>query len=351
MNDLAYSVRLALVLKRQASGDPGAGLAVREMKVRRPWGNEDREALVYYPEGSSPRKAVVIVPGLSELGCYHPSLVAFSRQLAHTGVFVITPDIHEFRAFQITAEPVEEVVFWFRQIGALEGSQRVEKTGLAGISFSATLVLIAAAREELRDRVSFVLGIGPYCDLARCTGEWFAAGPITVADGNYPTRFYAKWIVMLAALDMLQDATDRRSLRSMLTALLLQKEVPYPERGLTDEGKRWYRLATMREDQTDDELVRRIEGHLAAKLYAELDPSRSLADLRCPVFLLHGAYDDLIPPRESLELHHRIRHSWVLVSPFLTHTHPYDRELPLLRRMTAGLEALIFCHRLARVIH
>ena len=351
VKDLAYSVRLALVLQRQASGATGEGLAVREIKVRRPWGSENREALVYYPRGSSPRKAVIIVAGLSELGCYHPSLVAFSRQLAHTGVYVITPDIREFRAFRISAEPMEEVVFWFNQIGALEGSRRVEKTGLAGISFSATLVLIAAARSDLRDRVSFVLGIGPYCDLSRCAGEWFAAGPGTAADGRYPTRFYAKWIIMLAALEMVPHPGDRRSLHSVLEALLLQREIPSPEPGLTDEGKRWYRLATMRGDRSDDELVRRIEERLAAKLYHELDPVKSLPDLRCPAFFLHGAYDDLIPPRESLDLHQRIPRSFVLISPFLTHTHPSDRKLPLRRRVTAGLEALMFCYRLARVIH
>ncbi len=346
--NLIYAGRLALILKEHAAGAAGENFAVREAKLRRQAGNVSYEALAYYPAGKTARKAVILVAGLSELGCYHPSLVALSRMMADAGFLVITPDVGILREFQISAEPIGQILFWYNQVGLLEGSQGVQKTGLVGISFSGTLALMAAARPEIRDKVAFVISIGPYYSLTRCTENWFAAGPVTVAEGYYPTRFYAKWIVMLAALDMLPAAEDRRFLHSLLNDLLLQRQIPTPPPGLTEYGARWYRLATMREDQSDPELVKRIEEYLLPRIYVELDPRDSLANLRCPAFLLHGAYDNLIPPEESRELHRQIARSHLLISPFLTHTHPSEKRLSFRQNSEAVFETIVFCYQLAR---
>ena len=74
---------------------------------------------------------------------------------------------------------------------------------------------------------------------------------------------------------------------------------------MTAEGARWYALALMKENQTDAELVAKIEQHLTLRIYPQLDPDDAVNHLRCPAFLIHGAYDDLIPPEESMELHRR----------------------------------------------
>jgi pimeloyl-ACP methyl ester carboxylesterase len=81
-----------------------------------------------------------------------------------------------------------------------------------------------------------------------------------------------------------------------------------------------------------------------------LDPSDALKQLRCPVFLLHGAYDDLIPPRESVELHQRLTHSHLLISPFMTHTHPSGTSLSLWQKVKAVFSTMAFCYQLSETI-
>jgi fermentation-respiration switch protein FrsA (DUF1100 family) len=66
--------------------------------------------------------------------------------------------------------------------------------------------------------------------------------------------------------------------------------------------------------------------------------------------LIHGADDDLIPPEESLELHRRISHSYLLVSPFLTHTHPNAIPLSPGQKAGAVLDTLIFFCQFSSVI-
>ncbi len=350
INRAIFSVRFAWSMQKLASGASGKGLAVKETKVSRRFAGHDYEALVYCPANSAPSRAVILVAGLSELGCYHPGLVALSRFWADQGVMVITPDIREFRDFQITAQPIDQILFWYSQAPGLEGGKKVRKTGLAGISYSGTLALIAAARPEIRNNVGFVLAVGPYCSLIRCTKDWFAAVPNSTKSKGYPTRFYAKWIVMLSALNMVAEPKDRLFLHNVLDSLLLEKQVPPANADLTAEGARWYMLATMPETRSDPELTARIEEHLISTIYPQLDPEEALSKISCPVFIIHGAYDDLIPPAESVELHQKIQDSHLLILPFLTHTHPIDTQLSFTRKFQAAVQTLAFCYQFSKVI-
>jgi len=346
LGHLIFSIHAALAFRSLASGETGQDRAVRQIKVVRRLGGRNYEALVYIPEKRDATHALILIPGLSEQGCYHPRLVAFSRVLSEMGFLVLTPDIEIFRNFQISAEPIDQIVFWCRQVPGLEGSAEVRKTGLAGISYSGTLALMAAARPEVRDRLAFVIGIGSYYDLIRCTKEWFAAEASDNA--RYPTRFYAKWIVMLSALEMMASSRERAYLHQVLDSLILEKRIPASDEALTAEGERWYQMAVMKGDESDPELEQQIVQYLVTHIYRDLNPEPALGKINCPVFLVHGAYDDLIPSRESLELHRRLAGSYLLVSPFLTHTHPTDTVLSMRERARATLDMLLFCYRFSR---
>ncbi len=350
--NLTMAVQMALAVRSLASGGTGEELPVRQGKITRRFENRDLLALVYRPERILPKRALVFVAGISELGCYHPRLVALSRYLANRGFLVITPDIPAFRRFEVSAEPIDQIEFWFEQVRTMEGAEGVEHIGLAGISFSASLSMIAAARPAIRNDVAFLLGIGAYYDLHRCLEGWFGRGPITVPEGYYPTRFYAKWIIMKAALGMLASEYDRKFLDEVLVDLLLQKPVPAADPQISSDAKIWYELATMRENQSNDELEGKIEGYLTPILLRQIDPAPATAEVRCPVFLFHGAYDDLIPPEESVALKRHIRQAacHLLITPFLTHTHPLQKTLSLREKTSAVADSLAFFYSFANVV-
>jgi pimeloyl-ACP methyl ester carboxylesterase len=132
--------------------------------------------------------------------------------------------------------------------------------------------------------------------------------------------------------------------------LLLQKQVPEAAPWLSAAALRWYRLALMREDQADPELARQIEAYLISQVYAGITPAQVAAGVKCPVFLVHGAYDDLIPADESRRLSERFvnARTLVLISPFLTHTHPMQKEPGRLEMAEAVLETAGFFYNFAR---
>jgi pimeloyl-ACP methyl ester carboxylesterase len=346
----AFSVRLTLSLKKLASGASGQDLAVIVTKAHREFDGHAYDALLYRPAKSSPASAVILLAGITKLGYEHPGIVALSRQLADEGLMVITPDIREFRDFQISVGAIDQILFWYKQVPNLEGGEKILRTGLAGISFSGTLALITAAKAEIRDKVGFVLAVGSYCNFTRCTKGWFASEPGALKSNHYPTRFYAKWIIMLAALNMLPESRDRAFLHSTLDSLLIEESVSPPDPDLTAEGARWYRLAIMRENQTDPELALEIEKYMVARVYTQLDPEEALGKIKCPVFLIHGAYDDLIPPGESMELNRKIANSRLLILPFITHTHPTDVPLSFGQKARAVSQILGFCYRFSQAV-
>ena len=348
IRNLTFAVRLMTAMRSLASGSSAQDLPVLVEKISRRGGGQDLESLVYRPARRNPEHALVLVPGISELGCYHPRLIALSRAVADEGFLVVTPDIRIFRQFRMGPEALDEIRFWFDQAWTLTAGGGSRKVGLAGISFSATLALITAAQPEVRDRVAWVLGIGAYNDPMRCSREWFAAGPVTVGPGHYPTRYYARWIVMLAALDMLPSEDERRFLQTVLVDLLLQRTVPPPAFRLSPDAARWQCAALMREDQEDPALARQIDAFLTPRLYSKITPDRAAAAIRCPVFLVHGAQDDLIPPEESRRLQERIgARAHLLISPFLTHTHPNDKPLGWRQKVEAALDMLGFFYSFA----
>ena len=349
---LTATTRLLRVVWRVASGPVGRIPSVREYRVTGRSRQSVLEAIVYRPAGRLPRSGVILVAGVSELGCQHPRLVSLSRALADVGFLVLTPDIKMLREFRIFPPPLDEISFWLREVRGLEGGQALNRVGLAGISFSGTLSLIAASQPRNLDLVSYVVGIGSFDDLVRCGDFWFGSGPVTVGNGYYPTRYYGRWVIMLAALDLLREPEDRRYLEIALNRMLLQIEVPKPPESLTDAGRRWHRLAVMREDQADPELARQIELHVAAFLQPALSTREAASEIRCPVFLAHGAHDDLIPPDESRRLQAKIAQarSYLLISPFLTHTHPWQNPMSLWHKAVAVVQMAGFFFHLTGVM-
>jgi len=58
----------------------------------------------------------------------------------------------------------------------------------------------------------------------------------------------------------------------------------------------------------------------------------------------------LIPAEESIELHRRVSDSHLLISPFLTHTHPTDKPLSLWQKARAAVDTIGFSYSLSRAI-
>jgi len=311
----------------------------RELAIPTPRGS--LRARVYTPDGDG-RRVALVVSGLHVAGIDEPRLIRLSRELAESGVVVVTPDIPALSRFEIAPEitdDIEHAAVWL----ATESGMAVDKRiGMMGISFSGGLSIVAAGRPSLTDRVAYVFSLGGHADLPRvlrylCTGtEPMPPGRVrlrpdaTVTSGPggppldqpfiRPPHDYGVAVMLLGLADRLVPAAQveplRAAIRRYLNASALDSNVDKTQAAHEFDALR-QTAKTMREPSAT--LLRYVNErdvvHLGARLlpligtYAgnpALSPSRSPKP-SAPVFLLHGIEDNVIPSIESEYLADQLR--------------------------------------------
>jgi dienelactone hydrolase len=307
------------------------GVTVRDVEV--PTRHGRIPARVYVPAGGSDR-SVVVFPGVHAGGVDEPRLAAFSSRLAGTGVNVASvplPELREFRISPVSTDMIEDAAAWIASDRTLSPGGRVS---LAGVSFAGGLALVAAGRSPLADKIEKVVVIGGHADLPRvmtylCTGR--------LPDGTTrPPHDYGVAIILLAALPHLVPAGQiepaRRGVLAFLEASSLDstddaksQEMFADARKLADEAPEpSHSILELVNDRAVNALGPRLIPYIEELGgAAALSPDRS-PPARAPVFLLHGADDNVIPSSETplaaayLEAHGNQRVNWLL-TPLLSH--------------------------------
>ena len=280
-------------------------------------------ARVYEPNRS--RRVALLTSGLHPSGIDEPRLVRLARQIAASGVAVVTPDIPELSRFEITpaiTDAIEESGRWLAVDSGLAADHRV---ALMGISFSGGLSIVAAARPSLAGRVAYVFALGGHDDLPRvlrylCTGREPRPSPkvrlASDAGENdtfvLPPHDYGVAVILLSIADRLVPAAQverlRAGVRQYLWASALDGGVDKARAPAEFEAVRAYdRMLPEPSATLLRYVVERDVVHLGARLLPALgshgaSPWLSVSKSpkpTAPVFLLHGLADNVVPPIES----------------------------------------------------
>ena len=311
----------------------------------------DLRARLYIP--TRIRRAVTLMAGVNMLGIEEPRLYGLAYELASVGVAVITPDTPDLKRFDITArttDMIEDSALWLSRQRRLTRDGHI---GMVGISFSGGLSLVAAGRPALRDRVDFVLSFGGHGDFPRelrflCTGKEPAlpttdgpAGHQTSAGDVYRRPHdYGVVIVLLDLADRVVPAAQVQPLREAILKYLLAGHYELIDKrlaqvtfdaalklaeALPEPTRTYMRYVNDRDVEKLGQLVAPALVSLGGD--AGLSPERS-APPACPVYLLHGADDTVIPSIETLWLERYLRGKTpvrILLSGLITHAE-LDRQ-------------------------
>ncbi|HVB39027.1 MAG TPA: hypothetical protein VND92_10835 [Vicinamibacterales bacterium] len=306
-------------------------------------------ARLYRPQPPRER-AALLVPGIHPAGIDEPRLVGLSRELAATGIPVLTPELPDMTHFRITAQATDMIEDAGRWLAAQPDLAPDGRIGMMGISFSGGLSVVAAGRAGLRAHVAYVFAYGGHGDLPRvlrylCTG----IEPEVPADqqaldphaGRYwqphdygvavilheiaPSLVPADQVMPLRqGIETFLDASglagvdDARAAQLFARARAMASQLPEPAATLLEE------VNDRNVKQLGPELLARIGSYGTAP---GLSPDRSPPPT-APVFLLHGRDDNVVPSAESILLADWLRkrtHVHLLVSTLLGHAE-VDRQ-------------------------
>src|SRR4030095_45071 len=116
-------------------------------------------AQFYRPDGRISRSALLI-PGIHSMGINEPRLTALARDLAGSGVMVMTlalPDLQHYQLTTQSTDVIEDAVAWMTSRSALAPDGRL---GPIGLSVSGGMSLVAAGRPSIRDRLAYIVSFG-----------------------------------------------------------------------------------------------------------------------------------------------------------------------------------------------
>jgi pimeloyl-ACP methyl ester carboxylesterase len=314
--------------------------AIDRRELRIPIAGGSLRARVYSPAGGA-RRTVLLVTGLHPGGIDEPRLVRLAGELAASGVGVVTPEIPELLRFEISpaiTDEIEQAAVWLAVDSGLSADGTI---GMLGISFSGGLSLVAAGRPSLAGRVAYVFSSGGHHDLQRVL-RYVCTGTAPYPPGQMPIRLkadptsdgtaggvrlqpdlrrddvfvrrphdYGVALILFGVADRLvpreQVAALREATRRFLWASYLDR---------TDRAEAAKEFAAAREiaktlPEPSATLVRYVNDrdvvHLGSRLLPFIasfggDPALSVSKSpkpTAPVFLLHGADDNVIPSIEA----------------------------------------------------
>lgn len=325
---LSRRFRAAQLLRRLAAAhgpgrqaQPSAALFEREVFIPGPTG--PIRARLYARSEKSRGRGLVIAHGVHHRGIDEARLVPFARSLAESGRIVLTPELHDLTEYAITEQGVGVIVR-----AATWLSERAEvvsdRIGVLGFSFAGGLALVAAARPELREKLEFVTSVGGHHDLGRVL-RFLVTNQIETPSGvrHTPAHDYGLLVLLNQHLGRFVEPVDLPVMADALRFWLREDRQSALQRASLRTTAGAERLYTLLEKQRlrelRDELTRAIVRD-EAKLRA-LSPRGKLRELGVPVYLLHGASDNVIPPSETdwaaRELEGKPHRA--LVSPLIDH--------------------------------
>jgi dienelactone hydrolase len=295
-------------------------------------------AQFYRPEGRISRSALLI-PGIHSMGINEPRLTALARDLAGSGVMVMTlalPDLQHYQLTTQSTDVIEDAVGWMTSRSDLAPDGRI---GLIGISFAGGMSLVAGGRPSIRDKLAYVVSFGGHADLPRVL-HYLATGEQPQLPGvkSVPPHDYGVAVILYQFADQgivpaEQVAPLRKGIETFLYASQLTL-VDMNQANTTFEKAHEYAKTLPEPARTymnyvNDRNVKKLGPALLPYLEVTgvdsptLSADRAPSVPSAPVFLLHGSEDSVIPTAESVLLADYLRSRGVevhlLISELITH--------------------------------
>lgn len=289
------------------------------------------EAWVYTPVGERPSGSTLVVPGLHYLGPADVRLDRFNAILSSSGQVVLCPFLPEFRKARVGPDLVPDTIAAWDALAALPEAPH-RRPGIFSISFGSYPAIHTAAKRD-PGALTIFGGYESFDEAIRFSLE---------GDPGRPHDPLNRPVVFINLLEHLPDLPPNPELlaEAWLTFIrrtwgkLEMKEGGYVELGhamsarLPETHRPLFEMGVGIRDGGVEAIDHALVTGRETLLH--LDPTPVLPDVHCPVAIVHGRDDDVIPFTQAERMHAAIEGSQLHLTGLYAHTgasFPGPREL------------------------
>lgn len=280
--------------------------------------------------GRSP--TVTFIHGMSLQGNQDPRQVKVCEALVMAGFKVYAPHLEEVAQLKIEKATVGRIEAVLDQVVQITQ----EPTSLFSVSFSGGLSLMAASKPSLKDKLKAICVIGTFSDVTTCL-NYLINSPNADEYGrliifrNYLSEFESLYPGLMGLLDAAAHDNARPELPRKLEALL-ESTPPLTQ-------SYFYDLTS------EPHTRRKAMAHIDRMYRRELDEfnvGHQSHNLTCPITLIHGEQDNVIPSQQSKDLFQVLlmqgHDCELVVSPILSHGDRQPISLLALLQLGKGFD-------------
>ena len=299
LKTLATIVSLGISYKKNTGAVP-AGVLVDEITFR--CGGRDIEANLYRPADKKRHPALILAHGAIKGGKDDRALRFGGQSLASAGFISLVPQLDNLNRLRLHQNDVDALVAGVKYLSTLECCDG--KIGLMGVCLSAPLVFLAAANQDVKEKVAVITCWGGFYDI----DDWLQAVLALHYIEDREARPWKprdlliqeapKWLVELTP-----DASDRACLQKMLDG---NRDESAKSR-LSASGRATYELLSNRDPEKVKALWQKLDPKLKSSLH-NLSPHTKIDKYGTKIAIIHTFNDDVIPWVESTKLLNAIDH-------------------------------------------
>jgi pimeloyl-ACP methyl ester carboxylesterase len=287
-------------------------------------------AKLYVPRGVAHPPGMVLVHGIHHLGIDEPRLMNFARAAASNGFSVLTPEIAALADYHVDDASIGTIG---QSSDWLQQRLGTGPVTIVGVSFAGGLSLLAACDPRYAPHIRALVLMGAYDNLGR-VARFLATSQAEFPDGRmepYAAHDYGAAVFVYSHMDQFFPASDlavaHNALRDWLWERPSDAQALFPSLSPASRATMEILLAR-RIDQLRPKLLDAIQTDVSQ--LSAISPEGKLGALHAPVFLLHGATDDIIPSTETLWLEKEIPKPYLraaLITPAFSHVDPDKHAL------------------------
>ena len=250
---------------------------------------------LYVPAGGGEHSAVLFFLGVNPAGKDDERVVNVGNSVARTGIVVMIPWSERMAQRRVSGQEIDDLVHGFEYLRTLPMVDS-EKVGMAGFCVGASLMLVAAQDERVRDDVTVVNSFAGYYDAKDLIASVVTQRRFYDGDsGQWQPDVLSTAVVRTHLLESVSDAAERQQVAQAI------EDGSALSAGLSPEARLVYDILHAPDIDEARRLIERLPPQSLDTLN-DISPSTNIDDLRARLLVMHDTQDPLVPSEESRRL-------------------------------------------------